>query len=71
MITLVQVIPSIHISSCGLLGWLFFFKSCRSPIKRRHRPDMTKAVDWEAKPQLKQTKSNMRRLVCVLKPTLA
>ena len=37
-----------HISGCHdilMLG--------RSPIKWRQRPDMTIAVDWEAKPQIK------------------
>ena len=27
----------------------------RSPVKWRQRPDMNIAVDWDAKPQIKQT----------------
>ena len=62
---LVQVKPSIRITHIGLGGYSCSIIGCRdvlilgkTPIKWRQRPDMTIAVDWDAKPQLKQTQIN-------------
>ena len=44
-------------------GCLDILKLSRSPIELRH-PDMTIAVDWDAKPHLKQTNKIIYRL-CV------
>ena len=49
--------PSIHISTVCLSGYIFeAYFEChdilmfgKSPIKWRQRPDMTFAVDWDAK----------------------
>ena len=62
-----QVEPSAHISPFGFVGWLYFeaLVGChdililgKSPIKWRQRPDMTLAVDWDVKHQLKKTNLN-------------
>ena len=55
----------VHISLTVLLGWLYFqahyashhiFMLGRCPIKWRQRLDITISVDWDAEPQIKQTK---------------
>ena len=51
----------IYVSLIGLVLKHFLdvmtsnFGTCTSPTKKRQCPDMTIAVDWYAKPQLKQT----------------
>ena len=54
------------------LCWMVIFKALvgchdililgKSPIKRRQRPDMTLAVDWDVKHQFKQTKKPYLRI---------
>ena len=61
---MVQAEPSIHTNLIDLVGWLYIEApfGCydililgTSPINWRQRPDMTIAVDWDAKHQFKQT----------------
>ena len=44
-----------HVSIVVYLGGYYFLMLGSCPIKWRQRPDMTIAVDWDAKPELKQT----------------
>ena len=60
---------SIHISLIGLVECFYLkhfldgiFILGKSPLKWRQRPDMTIAVDWDDKPQCKQTKTKMHEL---------
>ena len=58
--------PFIHINLNCIFGWLVLVQAhfgChdilmfgKSPIKWRRRPDMTIAVDWDAKPEIKTNK---------------
>ena len=72
---MVQVKPKPFIRISLLwLSWVVIFQALagchdnlilgKSPLKWRHRPDKTLAVDWDVKHQLKRKKKKKRKEKC-------